>query len=72
MYDPRALCRGLVRILEEQEQACAHDFTHTRALFAHYAPDVDVAAYIALLEELGAHCDCEVTLNICTQRAAIR
>ena len=65
LYDPQALCFGLQRILLEQQQPCAHDFAHTRAIFAQYAPDVDVPQYLAKLEALGAHCDCEVLHNIC-------
>lgn len=65
LYDPQALCFGLQKILLEQQQPCAHDFTHTRALFARYAPDIDVPAYLALLGDLGAHCDCEVIQNVC-------
>jgi hypothetical protein len=65
LYDPVALCYGLKRILLDQGQSCDHTFRHTRAIFAQYAPDVDVDAYIALLQEMGAQCDCEVGNNIC-------
>lgn len=67
MYAPSALCYHLGEILLVQQQPCAHDFAHTRAFFAHYAPDVDVDAYIGVLQELGAHCDCEIGHNVCTR-----
>jgi hypothetical protein len=44
--------------------ACVHDFTPTRALFAHYAPPVDADAMIAMMQEIGAHCDCEIFNNV--------
>lgn len=68
LYEPGALCRGLARILVEQGQPCDHTFQHTRAIFAQYAPDVDVDRYVALLQQAGAGCDCAVGYNICTQR----
>lgn len=67
IYNPAGLCRGLARVLVEQGQPCDHTFRHTRAFFAAYAPDVDVPAYIALLELAGAHCDCEVGHNVCAR-----
>ncbi len=65
IFDPAAYCRGLARVLVEQGQPCAHDFAHTRTLFQHYAPDVDVNSYIQVLEAAGYHCDCEVGYNLC-------
>ena len=39
-----------------------------RDTFAHsgpyYAPDINVDHYIQILEELGAHCDCEIATNV--------
>lgn len=67
LYDPSALCYHLAEILIHQGQECDHTFRQTRAFFARYAPDVDVKAYIALLQETGAHCDCEIGYNLCAE-----
>ncbi len=65
MYDPLALCYGLSRDMHDDGQVCDHTYRLTRAYFTRYAPDVEVDRYIALLDELGGHCDCEVGLNVC-------
>lgn len=65
LYDPLALCYGLTKQLARQP--CVHDFTQTRALLAHYAPQVDADALIALVQEMGAHCDCEILNNVCVK-----
>ncbi len=70
MLDPLALCYGLGQASDYGRRPCDHTFTRTRALLADYAPDVDPAAYIAELAALGAHCDCEVGLNICPETGA--
>jgi len=67
LYDPLALCSALARALIDQGRPCDHSYQHTRAFFARYAPDVDVDRYIALLADLGGHCDCEIGLNVCGQ-----
>jgi hypothetical protein len=69
LYDPLALCYGL-RKLGYTVAGCEHTFQGVRAVLQRAAPDVDAAAYVAALEDLGAHCDCEVMLNICPETGA--
>jgi len=69
IYDPAALCHTLAVELLDHGKQCDHTFTITRASFAYYAPDVNVDPYIQILEELGAHCDCEVAYNVCAKYA---
>jgi Protein of unknown function (DUF2695) len=65
IYDPRALCQGLAKVLIDAGEPCDHTYKHTRAFFARYAPDVDVDQVLALVAELGGGCDCEIGLNVC-------
>ncbi len=69
LYDPLALCVGL-RKLGYTVEGCDHTFRGVQAVLQRAAPDVDAAAYVAALEAGGAHCDCEVMLNLCPDTGA--
>ena len=70
LCDPLALCYHIGEALDYGRKPCAHDFRHTREFFRDYAPTADVEAIIALLVEMGVHCDCEIGFNICPETGA--
>ncbi len=67
IFDLSTVCYYLATHLIDGGQACDHTYAQTRAFFAKHAPHIDVDAYIALLGEAGAACDCEIGLNLCAK-----
>ena len=52
--------------MPEQMKSCHHDFRHTRKVLSEIGTGkhFDVEATLAYLREHGAHCDCEILLNL--------
>jgi hypothetical protein len=65
LCDTLAMCRYLGKKLGYSTAGCDNTFRYTRAYLATYSPDVNAEEVLALLQRLGAHCDCEVGLNVC-------
>lgn len=62
------LCAYLARrLLEPGAEPCKHDFKHTRDYVTSYRGIADPEPVLALLEEAGAVCDCEVGYNFCAE-----
>ena len=70
LVDPLGLCTFLGKKLQYSKANCDDTFRYTRECLAQYAPDSDPEQVIALLQEMGAHCDCEVGFNICPDTGA--
>lgn len=70
LCDTLALCRYLGKKLNYGTEGCDNTFRYTLTFLSTYSPDVDAGEVLALLESLGAHCDCEIGLNVCAEMNA--
>jgi hypothetical protein len=69
IVDPLALCARVGRRLGYNPDNCDNTSRHARAFLAPYAAHAgaDVEDVLELLRRLGAHCECEIGLNICSK-----